>query len=164
MSRERALVVEDDSFWTAALKSMLGALGFDVVVATRRAEADRLHEELGPEISLIVVDVYLTRGAVRKEGLEFLETVALAGHGARGIVVTNYDEPDSRTRAASLGAAFLLKRRLSRDTLSKALIEVGMNPAGHIGGTGDSVQDQSAMQSALASGRRLRSEASASHQ
>lgn len=53
----KALVVDDEEVLRMVLKSILGAMGFETIVASDGLEAVRLYEEHRDEISLAIVDL-----------------------------------------------------------------------------------------------------------
>lgn len=113
----RAFIVEDSPVildnLTAALEE-LGPTPVRVVGhAQDQASAISRLQQLGSEVDLIIIDLFLQNGS----GMAVLAAAARAGHPARRIVVTNYATPDIRKRCLAMGAHRVFDKSVDIDAL-----------------------------------------------
>lgn len=113
------LVVEDDPVWQKFFAELIAARGFDVVTVSSSGEAAAACNERCSPPLLVIADVALEDGT--DAGLEFVEAVARAAEPPRCIVVTSHGTRENRQRAAAIGALFLLKSDLTRQSFASAL-------------------------------------------
>ncbi len=113
----RAFVVEDSPIILANLTAALEELQPTRVLVVGHAEdeASALHrlEQLGAEVDLIIIDLFLKQGS----GLAVLLAAARADFPARRIVVTNYATPDIRKRCQAMGAHQVFDKSVDIDAL-----------------------------------------------
>lgn len=97
-----ALVIDDDGLARAALASMLGVWGYEVVAATSAEEAREYVSEL-ERLDLVVSDLWLPGTS----GLEFLR--ALDRPATKRVLMSGDTNPDTAERARAAGLVFLRK-------------------------------------------------------
>lgn len=102
MSTLRTFIVEDNPVILDNLVATLEDLTDLKVVATVDNEVDAVRDlgRLGPDLDLMIVDVFLSSGS----GLGVLRRARQLGLSAHRVVLTNYATEDIRRRCTELGA------------------------------------------------------------
>jgi len=113
----RAFIVEDSPVillnLTAALEELQPTRVRVVGHAADEENAVRQLQELGSDVDLIIIDLFLKQGS----GLGVLGALARADLPARRIVVTNYATPDIRLRCQAMGAHQVFDKSIDLDAL-----------------------------------------------
>lgn len=113
----RAFIVEDSPIilvnLTAALEEIDPARVRVIGHAEDEDTAVRRLQQLGSEVDLIIIDIFLKKGS----GLAVLVAAARADFPARRIVVTNYATPDIRKRCLAMGAHQVFDKSVDLDAL-----------------------------------------------
>jgi DNA-binding NarL/FixJ family response regulator len=116
----RCVIVDDSSFFLEGAVDLLTREGLDVVgVASDSAEAIRLVRELGPDVTLVDVDLG------DEDGFELAQRLHAIPGASKVILVSTHAEEDlAQLIEGSPALGFIAKTRLSaqaiRDTLERA--------------------------------------------
>ena len=116
----RCVIVDDSSLFVEGAVDLLTREGLDVVgVASGGAEAIRLVTELGPDVTLVDVDLG------DEDGFELAQRLHAIPGGSKVILVSTHAEEDlAQLIEGSPALGFIAKTRLSaqaiRDTLERA--------------------------------------------
>ena len=115
----RALIVDDNGHFLAAARDLLQREGVDVIaVASTGAEAVRLAGELGPDVTLVDIDLGEESGFDVARAL----TEGGAGDGCPVVLISTHAEKDFADLIASSPAVgFVAKSDLSARTLHEVL-------------------------------------------
>ena len=97
-------IIDDESSLRTALSRLLRLAGFQPI-AYPSAEAF-LADAKGPRFDCLLVDIQL--GGM--SGLDLLRQLAGGGPRAPVIVITAFDDPDTRSQAAALGCAGFFRK------------------------------------------------------
>jgi DNA-binding NarL/FixJ family response regulator len=114
------VIVDDNSLFLEGAVDLLTREGLEVVgVASDSAAAIRLVTELGPDVTLVDIDLG------DEDGFELAQRLHAAGVASKVILVSTHAEDDfAELIAASPALGFIAKTRLSaqaiRDTLERA--------------------------------------------
>ena len=111
MSRNRIMVVDDDSAHRLALKANLEEADFETIEAATGEEA--LDIAVSQELDLILLDLKMPG----MSGLEVLEHLFESGLPAPVIIMTAYGSIDSAVKALKMGAEDYLTKPLDTDEL-----------------------------------------------
>jgi CheY-like chemotaxis protein len=117
----RALIVDDNSHFLVAARDLLEREGVDVVaVASTGADAIRLAGDLGPDVTLVDIDLG------EESGFDVARKLTNERPGKEGsvILISTYAERDfADLIAASPAVGFLSKSDLSATSLRELLTE-----------------------------------------
>jgi DNA-binding NarL/FixJ family response regulator len=115
----RALIVDDNTHFLGAARDLLQREGVEVIaVASNGAEAVRLAEELGPDVTLVDIDLGEESGFDVARAL----TEEHAANHSPVVLISSYAEKDFADLIASSPAVgFLSKSDLSAQTLHEIL-------------------------------------------
>lgn len=111
----RTFIVEDSAIILDNLVATLEEMAPVEVVGSASDESSavqRLHE-LGEDVDLVIVDIFLRAGS----GLGVLNRMAQEGHGAKRAVLTNYATADMRKKCLALGADQVFDKSNDLDNL-----------------------------------------------
>jgi DNA-binding NtrC family response regulator len=115
----RALVVEDETLFAAAVRKRLEKAGIQCTVAATLAEAHRQMQSAEPE--LVLLDLRLPDGS----GMAFLEALRRLADGAPPVIVlTAHAQVDDAVAAMKQGAADYLRKPVDLDELVIAVERV----------------------------------------
>jgi CheY-like chemotaxis protein len=119
----RALIVDDNSHFLGAARDLLEREGVEVVaLASTGAEAAQLAMELGPDVTLVDIDLG------EESGFDVARTLTRDGAGNRSpvVLISTYAEKDfAELIATSPAVGFLSKSDLSARTLHEVLNGAG---------------------------------------
>lgn len=116
----RCVIVDDNSLFVERAVDLLTREGLDVIgVASDSAEAIRVVTELGPDVTLVDIDLG------DEDGFELAQRLHAIAASSKIILVSTHAEEDfAHLIAASPAAGFIAKARLSaqaiRDTFERA--------------------------------------------
>jgi DNA-binding response OmpR family regulator len=113
----RLLIVEDDAAIADVLSQYLGALGFQVHMATDKEEAEALLDNFSYE--LVVTDIGLSRAGT--EGLELLGKICDSPAPPRIIVLSGKSAPEVRDAAEHRGIDLFLNKPVPLATIGSAV-------------------------------------------
>jgi DNA-binding NarL/FixJ family response regulator len=115
----RALIVDDNTHFLGAARDLLQREGVEVIaVASNGAEAVRLAEELGPDVTLVDIDLGDESGFDVARAL----TEERQANHSPVVLISSYAEKDFADLIASSPAVgFLSKSDLSAQTLHEVL-------------------------------------------
>jgi CheY-like chemotaxis protein len=115
----RALIVDDNGHFLAAARDLLQREGVEVIaVASTGAEAVRLADELGPDVTLVDIDLGDESGFDVARAL----TQERAGNQCPVVLISTYAEKDfADLIATSPAVGFVSKSDLSARTLHEVL-------------------------------------------
>lgn len=117
----RILIVDDDSLFRHALRSMLESAGFNICEAPGGHEAAEIVRSEAPDA--VLSDLYMPDG----DGLELLRFVRINRPGVRVIIMSGGSRLgtfDLLPAARDLGAAAVLAKPLRRDSVLATLGQV----------------------------------------
>jgi DNA-binding NtrC family response regulator len=100
----RILIVDDDESLSDSLKDILEGEGYEILLASTRAEATKLAREALP--SLAIVDLKLPDGS----GTALLSELNSLSPGITCIMMTAYADVDSAVLAIEKGAFYYLRK------------------------------------------------------
>ena len=115
---QTVLILDDDPEVCAALTMALEADGRHLIVC-RDIESAQIIVEQFP-ITHIITDIKLT-GPFRFEGLDVIDLAKRNPQEVSVVVITGHDEPQTRTRCLTAGAAAYLRKPLEVEALLSAI-------------------------------------------
>jgi DNA-binding NarL/FixJ family response regulator len=123
----RALIVDDNHHFLGAARDLLEREGVDVIaLASTGAEAVQLANELGPDVTLVDIDLG------EESGFDVARTLMRGSAGNRSpvVLISTYAEKDfADLIATSPAVGFLSKSDLSARTLHEVLDRAGSGEA-----------------------------------
>lgn len=116
----KILLVEDSRVLRDRIRGMIAAIPEAIMVAETGSESDALSslEQHHPDV--VVIDLRLTSGS----GLSVLEHVKAVYPTTIAIVLTNYGQPEYRSKCMALGADFFFDKSLNIDAFNDLLINL----------------------------------------
>lgn len=118
MSDSRLLIVDDEEHIIAALSDYFTILGYVVDVADNERAARALLDKI--DYVAVITDLRLSGGA-RMEGLEIIRHARVRRPQGARIVLTAFDDPESRAEAERSGADAFLQKPAPLNELGKVL-------------------------------------------
>jgi two-component system, NarL family, nitrate/nitrite response regulator NarL len=117
----RVVVAEDhDAYREGIVRAIAGADSLELAgEATDGLEAERLIEELSPDVALLDVKM------PGLGGLELCERVAERGLPTRVVMISAYLDPSLVARAKRAGAGAYIGKDAPREEICRALVRVG---------------------------------------
>lgn len=122
---QKVLLVEDSPVLAERLRELVDEVPGVQLLATVDKEQDAIDIVESVEVDAIVLDLQLRNGT----GFGLLRKIAPMSRRPVVIVYTNYDLPEYRRQAASLGAAYFLDKSRDYDRLREILGEIGQASA-----------------------------------
>jgi len=116
----RILVLEDDVLTAKSLKSMLGALGHETLLAYTVEDGVRIFEAGGVE--LILSDYALPKG----HGVQFIKEIRSRSGKVPIVLLTNYAMPHMHQEALAAGANETASKAMGIEILGEMLEKYGV--------------------------------------
>ena len=114
LAPRRVLVVDDESDFLATYERLLRRQGYEVVMATSRADGLAAMDR---HPHLVISDLRLPDG----DGLDVVRAARRAAHPPAVIVVTGYPSDETRRAALAAGASTFLAKPFTAATLLAAV-------------------------------------------
>jgi two-component system, OmpR family, response regulator len=120
----RVILVEDSQLLAERVRELVEAVPGVELVATAEDEQGALDLIRNQEVDALILDLQLRHGT----GFGVLRKMAAMTKRPVVIVFTNYDLPEYRRQAASLGVAHFLDKARDYGRLGEILREIGATP------------------------------------
>ena len=115
-------IVDDDSIVREALSDLIKSLGYEAI--TFKSAEDLLESDQVARTACVITDLQMPG----LTGLEVQRILAGAGVRFPTIIITAHDEPETRARCLSAGAAAYLCKPLHDEMLLDAIAEAVGRP------------------------------------
>lgn len=102
----RVLLVEDSTVLKERLSTLIGSLDHVRLVAVADTEDSAVEAAKREDVDVVILDLHLKQGT----GFGVMRTLADSGLKPQFVILTNYDLPEYKRVAVSLGAAHFLDK------------------------------------------------------
>jgi DNA-binding NarL/FixJ family response regulator len=116
----RVLLVEDSKLLTERLTEALDQISAIRLIATAETEAAAIAVIASEAVDVIILDLHLKQGT----GFGVMRALATTQFKPQVIVLTNYDLPEYKNAAFTLGATHFLDKARDYSRLPEVLLEI----------------------------------------